>query len=137
MRGSGQRSQDHPVHEDDNDVEVKLRSMRQLTEVKRERLTKKTSWRRVVTPVVRSGREHRVRSVNAMQKPSTRTEKSIAKSRAEHIKHMLETDAVKDGHCDDAIKTAKILSGKIVDAHREKSRYCGEFADPSVFAVRC
>ena len=51
-------------------------------------------------------------SVNAMQKPWTGTAKSIAKSRAEQIKHMLETDAVKDGHCNDAIKTAKILSRK-------------------------
>ena len=83
----------------------------------------------------------RVSSVNAMQKPSARTEESIAKSRAEHIKHLLETGAVKDGNRDNAIKTgAKILSGKMVDdAHKEKSRYCArEFAmykDPSVFAA--
>ena len=71
----------------------------------------------------------------------TRTEESIAKSRAEHIKHLLETGAVKDWNREDAIKTgAKILSGKMVDdAHKEKSRYCARefatFKDPSVFAA--
>ena len=56
-----------------------------------------------------------------MQLPSTRTEESIVKSRAEHIKHLLETGAVKDWNREDAIKTgAKILSGKMVDdAHEE------------------
>ena len=83
----------------------------------------------------------RVSNVNAVQKPSTRTEESIAKSRAEHIKHLLETGAVKDWNLEDAIKTgAKILSGKMVDdALKEKSRYCArEVAtskDPSVFAA--
>ena len=37
----------------------------------------------------------RVNNVSAVQKPSTRTEESIAKSRAEHIKHLLETGAAK------------------------------------------
>ena len=83
----------------------------------------------------------RVSNVSAVQKPSTRTEESIAKSRAEHIKHLLETGAVKDWNREDAIKTgAKILSGKMVDdAHKEKSRYCARelatFKDPSVFAA--
>ena len=55
----------------------------------------------------------RVSNVSAVQKPSTRTEESIVKSRAEHIKHLLETGAVKDWNREDAIKTgAKILSGK-------------------------
>ena len=63
------------------------------------------------------------------------------KSRAEHIKHLLETGAVKDWNREDAIKTgANILSGKMVDdAHKEKSRYCARefatFKDPSVFAA--
>ena len=83
----------------------------------------------------------RVSNVSAVQKPSTRTEESIAKSRAEHIKHLLETGAVKDWNREDAIKTgAKILSGKMVDdAHKEKSRDCARefatFKDPSVFAA--
>ena len=83
----------------------------------------------------------RVSNVNAVQKPPTRTEESIAKSRAEHIKHLLETGAVKDWNREDAIKTgAKILSGKMVDdAHEAKSRYCAKefapFKDPSVFAA--
>ena len=83
----------------------------------------------------------RVSNVNAVQKPSTRTEESIAKSRAEHITHVLETGAVKDLNREDAIKTgAKILSEKMVDdAHKEKSRYCAReiatFKDPSVFAA--
>ena len=38
------------------------------------------------------------------RKPSTITEESIVKSRAEHIKHLLETGAVKDWNRDDAIK---------------------------------
>ena len=57
----------------------------------------------------------RVSNVNAVQKPSTRTEESIVKSRAEHINHLLETGAVKEWNREDAIKTgAKILSGKMV-----------------------
>ena len=66
----------------------------------------------------------RVSSINAVQKPSTGTEESIAKSRAEHIKYLLDTGAVKDWNREDAIKTrAKIRSGKMVDdAHKEKSR---------------
>ena len=83
----------------------------------------------------------RVSNVSAVQKPSTRTEESIVKSRAEHIKHLLETGAVKDWNREDSIKTgAKILSGKMVDdAHKEKSRYCARefatFKDPSVSAA--
>ena len=82
-----------------------------------------------------------LRVISAVQKPSTRTEESIAKSRAEHIKHLLETGAVKDWNREDAIKTgAKILSGKMVDdAHKEKSRCCARefatFKDPSVFGA--
>ena len=75
----------------------------------------------------------RVNNVNAVQKPSTKTEENIAKSRAEHIKHLLETGAVKDWNREDAIKKM------VDDAHTEKSRYCArEFAtlkDPSVFAA--
>ena len=64
----------------------------------------------------------RVSNVSAVRKPSTKTEESIATSRAEHIKHLLENGAVKDWNCEDATKTgAKILSGKMVDdAHKEK-----------------
>ena len=153
--------------EDDNDVEVKRQRLGEPLaaipetsdemmedpvplvheELKRERLTKKTS-REPMEMSGGSGGAKRMRtsclhvsSVNAVQKPSTRTEESIAQSRAEHIKHLLETGAVKDWNRDDAIKTgAKILSGKMVDdAHKEKSRYCArEFAtnkDPSVFAA--
>ena len=105
---------------------------------KRERLTKKTgSGEPVEMSSSSSGPKRmrlsclRVSNVNAVQKPSTRTEESIAKSRADHIKHLLETGAVKDW---------KILSGKMVDdAHKEKSRYCARefatFKDPSVFAA--
>ena len=114
---------------------------------KRERLTKKISREPVEMSSSSSGPKRmrlsclRVSNVNAVQKPSTRTEESIAKSRAEHIKHLLETGVVKDWNRDDAIKTgAKILSGKMVDdAHKEKSRYCARefatFKDPSVFAA--
>ena len=62
-------------------------------------------------------------------------------NREVHIKHLLDTGAVKDWNNEDAIKTgARILSGRLVDdAHREKSRWCArEFAtykDPSVFAA--
>ena len=45
----------------------------------------------------------RVSSIIAVQKPSMRTEESIAKSRADHIKHPLETGAVKDWNREDAI----------------------------------
>ena len=71
-------------------------------ELKRERLTKKTSRESVEMSSGSSGPKRMrtsclcVSNVNAVQKPSTRTEESIAKSRAEHIKHMLETGAVKD-----------------------------------------
>ena len=153
--------------EDDNDVEVKrqwlgepLATIPETSnemledpvplvheEVKRERLTKKTSREPMEISggsggPMRMGTSYlRVSSVNAVQKPSTRNKENIAKSRAEHIKHLLETGAVKDWNRHDAIKTgAKILSGKMVDdAHKEKSRYCArEFAtykDPSVFAA--
>ena len=154
--------------EDDNDEEVKRRRLGEplatipeaSDEVmedpvpivhedwKRERLTKKTSREPVkMSSSSSSGPKRmklsclRVSNVNAGQKPSTRTEESIAKSRAEHIKHMLETGAMKDWNREDAIKTgAKILSGKMVDdAHKEKSRYCARvfatFKDPSVFAA--
>ena len=153
--------------EDDNDVEVKRQRLGEplatIPETsdemmedpvpivhedwKRERLTKKTSRELVEMSSSSSGPKRmklsclRVSNVNAVQKPSTRTEESIAKSRAEHIKHLLETGAVKDWNREDAIKTgAKILSGKMVDdAHKEKSRYCARefatFKDPSVFAA--
>ena len=116
-------------------------------EVKRERLAKKTSREPMEVSSGSGGPKRmrtsclRVSNINAMQKPSTRTEESIAKSRAEHIKHLLETGAVKDWNREDANKTrAKILSKKMVDdADKEKSRYCArEFAtykDPSVFAA--
>ena len=71
----------------------------------------------------------------------TRTEENIAKSRAEHIKHLLETGAVKDWNREDAHKAgAKLLTRKMVDdAHKEKSRYCARvfttYKDPSVFAA--
>ena len=83
----------------------------------------------------------RVRCVNAPQKSSTRTEGSFVECREVHIKHLLDTGAVKDWNNEDAIKTgAKILSRKFVDdAHKEKSRWCAkEFATnkyPSVFAA--
>ena len=83
---------------------------------KRERLTKKTSRKPVEMSSSSSGPKRmrmsclRVSNVNAVQKLSARTEEGIAKSRAEHIKHLLETGAVKDWNREDAIKTgAKIL----------------------------
>ena len=133
--------------EDDNDVEVKRQRLGEplatipetsdemmedpvplvQEELKRERLTKKTSRELVDMNSSSSGplrmrtSSLRVSNVNAVQKPSTRTEESIAKSRDEHIKHLLETGAVKDWNREDAIKTgAKILSEKMVDdAHKE------------------
>ena len=125
--------------EDDNDVEVKrqrlgepLATIPETSDAlmedpvpivhedwKRERLTKKTSREPVEMSISSSGPKRmrmsclRVSNVNAVQKPSARTEESIAKSRAEHIKHLLETGAVKDWNREDAIKTgAKILSAK-------------------------
>ena len=83
----------------------------------------------------------RVSNVKSLQKPSTRIEDSIVESRQVHIKHLLDTGAVKDWNREDAFKTrATILSGRFVDdAHKEKSRWCArEFAtyrDPSVFAA--
>ena len=104
-------------------------------EVTRERLTKKTSREPAEVSSGSDGPKRmrtsclRVSSINAMQKPSTRTEESSAKSRAEHIKHLLETGAVKDWNRD-AIKTgAEILSGKMVDDDTVR-----ESLPPSVFA---
>ena len=83
----------------------------------------------------------RVSSVKSLQKPSTRIEDSIVESRQVHIKHLLDTGAVKDWNREDAFKTgATVLSRRFVDdAHKEKSRWCArEFAtyrDPSVFAA--
>ena len=62
------------------------------------------------------------------------SEEGIAESGQVHIKHLLDTGAVKDWNNEDAINAgAKILS------HNEKSRWCArEFAthrDPSVFAA--
>ena len=60
---------------------------------KRERLTKKTSRVAVEMSSSSSGPKRmrmsclRVSNVNAVKKCSIRTEESIAKSRAEHIKH--------------------------------------------------
>ena len=123
--------------EDDNDEEVKRRRLGEplatipetsdeATEDpvpivhedwKRERLTKSFPREPVELSSRSSGPKRmklsclRVSNVNAVQKPSTRTEESIAKSRAEHIKHLLESGAVKDWNREDAIKTgAKILS---------------------------
>ena len=138
--------------EDDNDVEVKrqrlgepLATIRETSDEmmedpvpivhedwKRQRLTKKTSREPVEMSSSSSGPKRmrlsclRVSNANAVQKPSTRNEESIAISRAEHIKHLLETGAVKDWNREDAIKTGpRILSGKMADAaHKEKSRYC-------------
>ena len=153
--------------EDDNDVEVKrqrlgeplatiLETSDEMMEdpvplvhekVKRERLTKKTSREPMEMSSSNTGPKRmrtsclRVSFINAVQNSSTRTEESIVKCRAEHIKHLLETGAVKDWNREDAIKTgAKILSGKMMDdAHKEKSRYCARefatFKDPSVFAA--
>ena len=108
----------------------------------RERLTKKTSREPVEMIISSSGPKRmrmsclRVSNVNAVQKRSTRTEESITKSRSEHIKHLLETGAVKDWNREDSIKTgAKILKKN----GEEKSRYCARefatFKDPSVFAA--
>ena len=134
--------------EDDNDVEVKRQRLGEPPatipetsdemmedpvplvdeELKRERLTKTTSREPVEMSSSSSGPKRmrtsclRVSNVNTVQKPSTRTEESIAKSRAEHIKHMLETGAVKDWNREDAIKTkAKILSGKMVMMRTKKN----------------
>ena len=114
--------------EDDNDEEVKRRRLGEplatipetSDEVmedpvpivhedwKRERLTKNFSREPVELSSSSSGPKRmklsclRVSNVSAVQKPSTRTEESIAKSRAEHIKHLLETGAVKDWNREDA-----------------------------------
>ena len=119
------------IEEDDNDVEVKRQRLGEplatIPETgdemmedpvpivhedwKRERLTKKLSREPVEMSSSSSGPKRmnlsclRVSNVNAVQKPSTRTEESSAKSRAEHIKHLLETGAVKDWNREDAIKT--------------------------------
>ena len=138
--------------EDDNDVEVKRQRLGEplatIPETsnemmedtvpivhedwKRERLTKQTSRELVEMSSSSSGPKRmrmsclRVNIVNAVQKLWTRTEESIAKSRAEHIKHLLEAGAVKDWNREDAIKTgAKILSGKMVDvAHKKIQILC-------------
>ena len=138
--------------EDDNDVEVKRQRLGEPLatipetsdemmedpvplvheELKRERLTNKTSRDPMEMGSSSSGPKRmrtsclRVSNVIAVQKPSTRIEESIAKSRAEHVRHMLETGAVKDWNREDAIKTgAKILSGKHVDdAHRKIQIVC-------------
>ena len=74
-------------------------------EVRRERLTKKTSRKPMDVSGSSSGPKRmitsclRVSNVNALQKAS-RTEESIAKSRASHVKHLLETVAVKDWNQD-------------------------------------
>ena len=108
--------------EDDNDEEVKRRLGEPLATIpetsdemmedpvpivhedwKRERLTKNFSREPVELSSSSSGPKRmklsclRVSNVSAVQKPSTRTGESIAKSRAEHIKHLLEAGAVKDG----------------------------------------
>ena len=83
----------------------------------------------------------RVSSVNALQKPSTRSEDIIVESREVHINRLLDTGAVKDWNREDAIKTgAQILSVRFVDdAHKEKSRWCAiefvTYKDQSVFAA--
>ena len=81
-----------------------------------------------------------VSSINALQKPSSRSDEYVVESREVHIKDLLDTGTVKDSNNEDVIKTgAKIFSGRFADdAHREKSRWCArELAtskDPSVFA---
>ena len=98
---------------------------------KRERLTKKNSREPVDMSSSSGPKRMRMSCLHV----------SIAKSRAEHMKHLLETGAVKGWNREDAIKTgAKILSGKMVDdALKEKSRYCARefatFKDPSMFAA--
>ena len=69
----------------------------------------------------------RVSSVNVLQIPSTRIEESIVESREVHIKHLLDTSAIKTG--------AKILSGRFVDAHKEKSMEFATYKDPAVVAA--
>ena len=70
-----------------------------------------------------------------------RSEESIVDNLEVHIKHLLDTGAVKDWNREDAIKTrAKVLSRKFVDdAHKEKSRWCARvfatYKDPSMFAA--
>ena len=82
----------------------------------------------------------RVSSINALQKPSSRSDEYVVESRGVHIKDLLDPGTVKDSNNEDVIKTgAKIFSGRFADdARREKSRWCArELAthkDPSVFA---
>ncbi len=82
-----------------------------------------------------------VASLEQLAIPSTRTEANIVKSRADHIKYLVESKSVKNWDYDTAVATrALILSGRFVDdAHKEKSRYCArDFAttkDPTVFAA--
>ena len=120
-KASGQRSRATPI-EDDNDVEVKRQRigeplvsiletsdemMEDLVHIvhedwKRERLTKNFSRELVEISDSSSGPKlmilscFRVSNVNDLQKSSTRTEESIAKSRVEHIEHLLGTGGVKD-----------------------------------------
>ena len=65
----------------------------------------------------------RVSTVNALPTPSTRSEESIVKSRAEHLKNLIDTGAVNDWNREDAIKTgSKILSGNLLMTHTRKNR---------------
>ena len=83
----------------------------------------------------------RVANVSDANVAPTRTDESIVLSRRAHIKHLLETSAVKDWKREEALATgAKVLTERFVDdAHQEKSRWCArEFAttrDQSVFAA--
>ena len=64
----------------------------------------------------------RVSNVSAVQKPSTKTEENIARSRGEHIKHLLETGAVKDWNREDAIMKFTKKSREIVRESLPRSR---------------
>ncbi len=65
-----------------------------------------------------------VASVEQLAIAPARSDESIVKSRADHIKYLLESGSVKDWDYDEYVATgAMILSGRFVDdAHKEKSR---------------
>ena len=57
----------------------------------------------------------RVSSAN----PSTRNEESIVESREVHLKHLLDTGAVKDWNTEDAIKTGAIILSEVEVCERD------------------
>ena len=64
-----------------------------------------------------------VNSINALQKPSSRSDEYVVESREVHTKDLLDTGTVKDSNNEDVIKTgAKIFSGRFADDAHRRSR---------------